>query len=51
MRRYDSQDVRRRVLAACARLFLEKGYTHTRMADILRVADVSASSFQNVFGA
>ena len=51
MRRYDSQDVRRRVLAACARLFLEKGYTRTRMADILRAADVSASSFQNVFGA
>ena len=49
MRRYDSQDARRRVLAACARLFLEKGYTHTRMADILRAADVSASSFQNIF--
>ena len=49
MRRYDSQDARRRVLAACARLFLEKGYTKTRMTDILREADVSASSFQNIF--
>ena len=49
MRRYDSQDARRRVLAACARLFLERGYTNTRMADILREADVSASSFQNIF--
>ena len=49
MRRYDSQDARRRVLAACARLFLEKGYTNTRMTDILREADVSASSFQNIF--
>ena len=49
MRRYDSQDARRRVLAACARLFLEKGYTNTRMVDILKDADVSASSFQNIF--
>ena len=38
MRRYDSQDARRRVLAACARLFLDRGYTRTRMADILREA-------------
>lgn len=51
MRRYDSQDARRRVLVACARLFLEKGYTKTRMVDILREADVSSSSFQNIFGA
>ena len=51
MRRYDSQDARRRVLAACARLFLERGYTRTRMADILREADISASSFQNIFHA
>ena len=49
MRRYNSQDAKRRVLAACARLFLEKGYTKTRMTDILREADVSASSFQNIF--
>ena len=51
MRRYNSQDARRRVLAVCARLFLEKGYTNTSMADILREADVSASSFQNIFHA
>ena len=51
MRRYDSHDARRRVLAACARLFLEKGYTKTRMVDILREADVSSSSFQHIFGA
>ncbi|MDD6050145.1 MAG: TetR/AcrR family transcriptional regulator [Clostridiales bacterium] len=49
MRRYNSQDARRRVLAACARLFLEKGYTNTRMTDIFKAADVSAGSFQNVF--
>ena len=27
-RRYDSADAKRRILAACARLFLENGYTN-----------------------
>ena len=49
MRRYNSQDAKRRVLAVCGRLFLERGYTNTRMADILSQADISASSFQNIF--
>lgn len=48
-RRYDSQSAKRRILTTCVRLFLEKGYTETRVAEILRGADVSASSFQNVF--
>ena len=48
-RRYDSKDAKRRILAACVRLFLEKGYTHTRVAEILKAADVSAGSFQNIF--
>ena len=48
-RRYDSSDAKRRILAACVRLFLEKGYTNTRVAEILKAADVSAGSFQNVF--
>lgn len=50
-RRYDSADAKRRVLAACARLFLEKGYTNTRVRDILKASDVSAGSFQNLFRA
>ena len=48
-RRYDSEDAKRRVLAASARLFLEKGYTNTRLAEILKAADVSSGSFQNIF--
>lgn len=48
-RRYDSQDAKRRILAVCVRLFLEKGYTATRMVDIIREADVSTSTFQNIF--
>ena len=48
MRRYDSQDARRRVLAACARLFLEKGYTKTRMVDILREADVPVTPVNRI---
>ena len=48
-RRYDSEDAKRRVLAACAHLFLEKGYTNTKLAEILKAADVSGGSFQNIF--
>ena len=48
-RRYDSADAKRRILAACARLFLENGYTNTKVAEILKTADVSAGSFQNIF--
>lgn len=48
-RRYDSQSSKRRILTTCVRLFLEKGYTETRVAEILKGADVSAGSFQNIF--
>lgn len=48
-RRYDSRGAKRRILTTCVRLFLEKGYTETKVAEILKGADVSASSFQNVF--
>ena len=48
-RRYDSGEAKRRVLAVSARLFLEKGYTNTKLAEILKAADVSAGSFQNIF--
>ena len=32
-----------------APVFLEKGYTNTRVAEVLKAADVSASTFQNIF--
>ena len=42
---------KKRILTACVRLFLEKGYKGTTIAEILREADVSASTFQNIFRA
>lgn len=42
---------KKRILTACVRLFLVKGYKGTTIAEILREADVSASSFQNIFHA
>ena len=42
---------KKRILTACVRLFLEKGYNRTTVAEILREADVSASTFQNIFRA
>ena len=33
----------------CVRLFLEKGYKRTTVAEILKAANVSASTFQNIF--
>lgn len=50
-RRYDSKDSKRRILSSCLQLFLEKGYTRTTVAEIIRAADVSASTFQNIFRA
>ena len=48
-RRYDSADAKHRILTACVRFFLEKGYTRTTVAEIVKEADVSISTFQNVF--
>ena len=46
-----SLPAKKRILTVCVRLFLEKGYTKTTVADIVRLADVSNSSFQNIFRA
>lgn len=46
-----SQPAKKRILSACVRLFIEKGYHRTTVAEIIRDADVSASSFQNIFRA
>ena len=39
----------KRILQACVRLFLENGYHQTTMLQILKEAQVSSSSFQNLF--
>lgn len=49
-RRYDSEAARKRILSVSVRLFLERGYHGTTMATILKEADVSSSTFQNIFG-
>lgn len=48
-RRYDSAAAKRRILSVCVRLFIENGYRGTHMADIIHAADVSSSTFQNIF--
>lgn len=48
-RRYDKEDSKRRILSACVKLFIEKGYHNTTLAEILREADVTSSTFQNIF--
>lgn len=33
----------------CVRMFIEKGFKATTMPDIIREADVSSGTFQNIF--
>lgn len=45
----DVKDPKKRILSACVKMFIEKGYKETTMLDIIREADVSAGTFQNIF--
>ena len=47
--RSDGLQTEKRILQACIRLFLENGYHQTTMVQILKEAQVSSSSFQNLF--
>ena len=47
--RSDGLQTEKRILQACVRLFLENGYHQTTMTHILKEAQVSSSSFQNLF--
>lgn len=47
--RQRSIETKERVLSVCVRLFLEQGYHHTTVSQILLEAGISASSFQNFF--
>ena len=46
-----SLPAKKRILAVCVKLFLEKGYKQTTLAEINEKADVSYSTFQNIFRA
>ncbi len=43
------KDPRQRILAACVKMFIERGFRATTMQDIIRAAGVSAGTFQNIF--
>ncbi len=46
-----SLPTKKRILAVCVKLFLEKGYRQTTLAEINEKAGVSYSQFQNIFRA
>lgn len=46
-----SLPAKKRILTTCVQLFLEKGYKHTTLAEITEKAEVSYSTFQNIFRA
>ncbi len=43
------KDPKKRILTACVKMFIEKGFKQTTMLDIIKEANVSAGTFQNVF--
>lgn len=43
-----SLPAKKRILTVCVRLFLEKGYRRTTLAEIIEKAEVSYSTFQNI---
>lgn len=49
MSRKSSEDARKKILSVCVQLFIEKGYKETIMAEIVKNAGVSNSTFQNIF--
>ena len=46
-----SLPAKKRILTVCVKLFLEKGYKNTTLAEIIEKANVSYSTFQNIFRA
>lgn len=47
--RVQVKDPKRRILMVCVQMFIEKGFRSTTMLDIIREADVSSGTFQNIF--
>lgn len=47
--REQMKDPRQRILAVCVQMFVERGFRATTMMDIIREADVSSGTFQNLF--
>lgn len=47
--RNEVKDPKKRILMVCVQMFIEKGFKATTMLDIIREADVSSGTFQNIF--
>ena len=47
--RKENKDPKQRILTVCVQMFIEKGFKSTTMLDIIREADVSSGTFQNIF--
>lgn len=47
--RNEVKSPKQRILKECVRMFVEKGFKSTTMMDIIREADVSSGTFQNIF--
>ena len=47
--RQGSIETKNKILSVCVRLFLERGYKNTPISMIIEEADVSVSTFQNIF--
>lgn len=47
--RENTVKIQKRILSVCARLFLKQGYKNTPISQIVREADVSVSTFQNIY--
>lgn len=47
--REEQKDPKKRILTVCVQMFIERGYKATTMLDIIREADVSSGTFQNIF--
>lgn len=48
-RSYNKEESKTKILSVCVRLFIEKGFTQTTNAEILKLADVSNGTFYNIF--
>lgn len=44
------EEVKRRIISSCVKMFIEKGYKGTRFKDIVKDANVSTSTIANLFG-
>lgn len=47
--RADREGTKNRILSTCVKLFIEKGYARTTSAEILKGADVTPSTFYNIY--